>query len=202
VNGQLGFSWGNDEGPSIGGITFLEYFTMNVSGSWQTGLPYTPVDARGQAAGQINSARFPSTWNTELRITRTIPLGDVLGGNSAIDLSLDVTNLLNFTGAVSYYPATGSPDYNGTTLNRQPSDFPQTTYYRDANPANKASIAPSQYDRIGKRLYQPLVDFNNDGRVTNEETYRGYQEYVADVVAQRGNYQFPRTAYFAVAFRF
>ncbi len=202
VNGQLGFSWGNDEGPSIGGITFLEYFTMNVSGSWQTGLPYTPVDARGQAAGQINSARFPSTWNTELRITRTIPLGDILGGNSAIDLSLDVTNLLNFTDAIAYYPATGSPDYNGTTLNRQPSDFPQTTYYRDADPANKSSIAPAQYDRIGKRLYQPLVDFNNDGRVTNEETYRGYQMYVADFVAQRGNYQFPRTAYFAVAFRF
>lgn len=202
VNGQIGFSWGNDEGPSIAGITFLEYFTINLSGSWQSGLPYTPVDARGQAAGQINSARFPSNWNSELRITRTIPLNDVLGGNSAIDLTLDVTNLLNFTNAISFYTATGSPDFDGFALNRQQSDFPAVTYYRTADPGNKATIAANQYDRVGLRLYQQRVDFNQDGRVTPEETYRGYKEYVDDVVARRGNYQFPRTAYFAVAFRF
>jgi hypothetical protein len=202
VNGQIGFSWGNDEGPSIAGITFLEYFTINLSGSWQSGLPYTPVDGRGQAAGQINSARFPSNWNSELRITRTIPLNEVLGGNSAIDLTLDVTNLLNFTNAISFYTATGSPDFDGFALNRQQSDFPAVTYYRDANPGNKATISANQYDRVGLRLYQPRVDFNQDGRVTPEETYRGYKEYVDDVVARRGNYQFPRTAYFAVAFRF
>lgn len=202
VNGQIGFSWGNDEGPSIAGITFLEYFTINLSGSWQSGLPYTPVDGRGQAAGQINSARFPSNWNSELRITRTIPLNEVLGGNSAIDLTLDVTNLLNFTDAVAFYTATGSPDFDGFALNRQPSDFPVVTYYRDANPGNKATISANQYDRVGLRLYQQRIDFNQDGRVTPEETFRGYNEYVSDVVARRGFYQFPRTAYFAVAFRF
>ncbi len=202
VNGTVGCSWGNDEGPSIGGIAFLEYFTINLSGFWQSGLPYTPVDSRGQALGQINSARFPSNWNTELRVTRTIPLGDFLGGNSAIDLTLDVTNLLNYTGSIAFYPATGSPDYDGFALNRQPSDFPAVTYYRDADPGNKATISTNQYDRVGKRLYQPLVDFNQDGRVTPDETYRGYQRYVADVVARQGNYQFPRTVYFAVAFRF
>lgn len=202
VNGQIGFSWGNDEGPAIAGITFLEYFTINLSGSWQSGLPYTPVDGRGQAAGQINSARFPSNWNSELRITRTIPLDEVLGGNSAIDLTLDVTNLLNFTDPISFFPATGSPDFDGFNLNRQQSDFPAVTYYQVADPGNKATIAANQYDRVGLRLYQPRVDFNQDGRVTPEETYRGYKEYVNDVVARRGNYQFPRTAYFAVAFRF
>ena len=202
VNGQIGFSWGNDEGPSIAGITFLEYFTINLSGSWQSGLPYTPVDARGQAAGQINSARFPSNWNSELRITRTIPLNDVLGGNSAIDLTLDVTNLLNFTNAISFYTATGSPDFDGFALNRQQSDLPANTYYKTGDPYNKSSLSVDQYDRAGFRRYNARVDFNQDGRVTPEETYRGYKEYVDDVVARRGNYQFPRTAYFAVAFRF
>jgi hypothetical protein len=126
----------------------------------------------------------------------------VLGGNSAIDLTLDVTNLLNFTDAVAFYTATGSPDFDGFALNRQPSDFPVVTYYRDANPGNKATISANQYDRVGLRLYQQRIDFNQDGRVTPEETFRGYNEYVSDVVARRGFYQFPRTAYFAVAFRF
>ncbi|MBC8124975.1 MAG: TonB-dependent receptor [Candidatus Kapabacteria bacterium] len=202
VNGQVSFNWGNDEGPSIGGITFLEYFTITLSGSWQSGLPYTPVNLRGQSAGEINSARFPSTWNSEMRITRTIPLDGILGGNTAVDLTLDVTNLLNFTGAISFYPTTGSPDLDGNNLARQPSDFPAVTYYKDADPGNKATIATNQYDRVGKRLYQPLVDFNRDGRVTNEETYMGYLQYKDDVIARRGNYQYPRTAYFAVTFRF
>ena len=202
VNAQVGFNWGNDEGPSIGGIAFLEYFTINVSGSWQSGLPYTPVNLRGQSAGEINSARFPSTWNSEMRITRTIPLADILGGNTAVDISLDVTNLFNFTGAIGFYPTTGSPDLDGNALARQPSDFPAVTYYKDADPGNKATISTNQYDRVGKRLYQPLVDFNCDGRVTSEETYMGYLQYKDDVIARRGNYQYPRTAYFAVAFRF
>jgi len=202
VNLSTALGWGNDEGPSIGGVTFLEYFTINLSGSWQSGTPYTPVDNRNQAIGPINSARFPSNYNTEIRIVRTIPLGDFLGGNTAIDLTLDVTNLFNFTNAVTFFPTTGSPDQDGNRLNMQPGDFSQVTYYKVADPGNKVTISPSQYDRIGKRLYQPRVDFNGDGRVTAQETYRGYQDYVADVIARRQNYQFPRTAYFAIAFRF
>lgn len=202
INMSTGFAWGNDEGPSIGGITFLEYFTINLSGNWQSGTPYTPVDTRGQAIGPLNSARFPSNWNSELRIVRTIPLGDFLGGNTAIDLTLDFTNLFNFTDAVLFYPTTGSPDQDGFALNRQPSDFPAVTYYELADPGNKSTISANQYDRIGRRLYQPRVDFNRDGRVTPEETFQGYREYVADIIDRRGNYQFPRTAYFAVAFRF
>jgi hypothetical protein len=137
-----------------------------------------------------------------MRITRTIPLNDVLGGNSAIDLTLDVTNLLNFTDAISFFPATGSPDFDGILLNRQQSEFPATTYYKSKDPYVKASYAPDQYDRAGFRRYNSRVDYNQDGRVTAEENFRGYTEYVNDAVARRGNYQFPRTAFFAVAFRF
>lgn len=202
VNAVVGFNWGTDEGPSIAGISFLENFNITFSGFWQSGLPYTPVDGRGQAAGQINSARFPSNWFSELRVIRTIPLADVLGGNTAIDVILDITNFFNVTNPIFFYAATGSPDFDGFALNRQPGDFPAVTYYKTADPGNKATIASSQYDRIGKRLYQEQADYNRDGRVTAEETYRGYQQYVSDVVSRRGNYQFPRTAYFAVAFRF
>jgi outer membrane receptor protein involved in Fe transport len=202
INAVVGFAWGKDEGPTIAGIPILENLNVNVSGFWQSGLPYTPVNIRGQITGQLNSARFPSNWNSEMRLTRTIPLTNVLGGRTAVDLILDVENLFNYTGAVSFFAATRSPDQDGFNLNRRLSDLTSGVYYREADPANKASISDNQYDRYGNRYYQERVDFNKDGRVTPEETFRGYQEYVSMVIARRGNYQFPRRVFFAVSFRF
>jgi len=202
VNAVLNFTWGENEGPEIAGVPFLEYFNINLSGFWQTGLPYTPVDLNGQAEGAINSGRFPSFWNTDLRIVRTIPIPGFLGPNTAIDLFVDVTNLLNFTGAISFYTRTGSPDNDGFALNRVPGDFPSTTYYRDADPKNKVTTSSSQYDRVGNRLYNSRADFNSDGIVTPEESYQGYRNYVSDVIARQNNYQYPRQVYFGVTFRF
>ncbi len=202
INGILTLEWGNDEGPAIGGITFLEYVSVNLSGFWQSGLPYTPSSGSGQAIGNTNSARYPSNWNTELRVLRTIPLDGLIGGNAALDIYFDATNLFNFTDAVVFYTRTGSPDFDGAGLNRVPGDFPSTTYFRDVAPTNKSTTAPSQYDRVGKRMYNARVDFNKDGKVTPEESFQGYQEYVQTVVARQSNYQFPRTVYFGVTFRF
>lgn len=202
VNGAISLEWGRDEGPTIGGIPFLEHVTFTLSGFWQTGLPYTPVDYRGQAAGQINSGRFPANWNSELRLVRNIPLGDVIGGNTSVDIFVDATNLFNFTDAIRYYTRTGSPDYDGFALNRVPGDFPAAAYYKTGDKSRKETVAPSQYDRVGRRLYNERIDYNSDGIVTQDETYRGYQEYVQTVVAQQANYQFPRQVYFGVTFRF
>ncbi|RPI68658.1 MAG: TonB-dependent receptor [Ignavibacteriae bacterium] len=202
VNMVLNFFWGNDEGPMIAGIPFLEYFSINMTGFWQSGAPYTPVNAQGQAIGAINSARFPSFWNSDLRIVRTIPLQDLIGGNTSLDIFLDVTNLLNNTEAISYYTRTGSPDNDGFQLNRVPGDFPSTAYFRDADPKNKVTTQSNQYDRVGKRLYNAAADFNSDGVVTAEESYKGYQIYVQDVIDRRGNYQYPRTVFFGITFRF
>jgi hypothetical protein len=202
INGGFTLEWGRDEGPTIAGVPFLEYITANLTGFWQSGAPYTPLNGQGQAAGAINSGRFPATWNLDLRLNRTIPLSGLLGGNTAIDVFFDVTNLLNFTGAVSFYPRTGSPDYDGQALNRVPGDFPSTNYYRDADPKNKVTIEPAQYDRVGNRLYSSAADFNNDGVLTPQESYRGYQQYVTDTVNRRFNYQYPRQVYFGIMFRF
>lgn len=202
INAVVNLEWGEGEGPRIGGISLLQYFSINLSGFWQTGLPYTPVDGRGQAAGQLNSARFPSNWNSELRIIRTIPLQDLLGGNTSVDIFMDVFNLLNYTGAIFFYPRTGSPDNDGAALLRQPGDFPSTAYFKTGDPGRKETFATGQYDRVGRRLYNERVDYNKDGIQTPDETYRGYQEYVNTVVNLRGNYQDPRSVYFGIRFRF
>ncbi|NQW30155.1 MAG: TonB-dependent receptor [Ignavibacteria bacterium] len=202
VNMILNFQWGTDEGPAIAGVRFLEHFNVNLSGFWQTGLPYTPVNGQGQAIGQINSARFPSNWSSNLRIVRTIPLGELIGGNTSLDLFVDVSNLLNFNGAVSFYTTSGNPDYDGNALNRTSGSFSTATYYKTEDPLIKASVSAGQYDRTGKRLYNPIVDVNGDGRVTGEETYLGYLNYVKTVVSRQGNYQYPRQVYFGATFRF
>ena len=113
-----------------------------------------------------------------------------------------MTNLLNNTAAQSFYTRTGSPDDDGFALRRVPGDFPATTYYRDADPKNKVTTGANQYDRIGLRLYNERADFNSDGIVTPEESYEGYQRYVADAQARRPLYQYPRQVYFGVMFRF
>lgn len=201
-NAVVNLEWAEGEGPRIGGIPFMEHFSVNFSGFWQTGLPYTPVDGRGQAAGQLNSARAPSNWNSELRIIRTIPLGGLFGGNTSMDIFMDFFNLLNYTGAIALYPRTGSPDNDGAALLRQPGDFPSTAYFKTGDPGRKETFSTAQYDRVGRRLYNERVDFNRDGIQTPDETYRGYQEYVATVVSLRGLYQDPRSVYFGVRFRF
>lgn len=202
VSGSITFQWNSDEGPRIGGIPFLENFTINISGVWQTGTPYTPVNGTGQSIGTINSGRFPASWNTELRVIRTVPLDGLFGGSTALDLILDATNILNYTGSISFYTTTGDPDYDGRSLNRLIGTFPSRLYYRDADPKNKATTDVQQYDRVGNRLYNNIVDYNSDGVVTPEETYRGYQRYVQDYVNGRRNYQYPRQVFFAIAFRF
>lgn len=203
VNAVFNLAWGAEEGPRIAGVPFLEHFNINLSGFWQTGAPYTPVNLAGQAIGALNSGRFPAFWNSDLRIIRNVPLQKILGGNTSIDLILDVTNMLNFTDAVSFFTTTGNPDNNGTTMARVPGDFPVTSYYRDADPKNKVTMQPEQYDRVGERLYSAFGDTNGDGIQTAEESYAGYQRYIATVEARRvNNYQYPRAVYFAIGFRF
>jgi hypothetical protein len=202
VNANFTLQWNKDEGPAISGVRFLQFFTINISGVYNSGLPYTPVNGQGQAIGEINSARFPSTWGSEMRISRRFPLQDLLGGNTSVELFMDVTNLLNLTAPVSYYTRTGSPDYDGNALNRIPGDFPSTTFFKDGDPSRKETYSSAQYDRVGQRLYNASADINNDGLQTPDETYAGYLRYVDTVIARRGNYQYPRQVYFGVTFRF
>lgn len=202
LNANFTLQWNKDEGPAISGVRFLQFFTVNISGTYNSGLPYTPVNGQGQAVGEINSARFPSTWGSEMRISRRFPLQDLLGGNTSVELFMDVTNLLNLTAPVSYYTRTGSPDYDGNALNRIPGDFSSTTFFKDGDPSRKETYSSAQYDRIGQRLYSADADINHDGLQTPDETYAGYLRYVDTVIARRGNYQYPRQVYFGVTFRF
>ncbi|MCE7933390.1 MAG: hypothetical protein DYG96_02230 [Chlorobi bacterium CHB2] len=196
LNVQLTANWGNDAGPSIGGIYPLENAYIQFTTVFGSGLPYTRTNTKGEQLGQFNSERYPSSFNTDIHIEKGFKLGDWFGegfGSSEISFFADIFNVLNNTAAVSYYATTGSPDNNGTSLNRQLGDFTAFTFFRDIDPARPETFSANQYDRYGQRLYNPYGDTNLDGVVTQLEKYEGYQRLVSTVQSFRNNYAAPRT---------
>ncbi len=188
--------WGQDEGPTLGGVHLLENTDAQFTFTFGTGLPYTRFNTKGQQVGEYNGDRYPSTFGTELHLERGFRLSDLMGesvGNLEISVFADVYNLLNITGPVSYYTTTGSPDQNGTNLDRKVGDFIPTAWYAEIDPARPETFAASQYDRFGTRWYNPYADVNLDGVETQQEKYESYQRFVATYQSQRRNYATPRT---------
>ena len=152
-------------------------------------------------------------WNTsggsipgaEARISRTIYCNDIFGesiGRTNLEIFLIVSNLFNTTGPVSFYTRTGTPDRNGTSLDRLLGEFPVVSYFDKEDPNRPETVGTSQFDRFGTRHYNPYVDINMDGVVTQAEKYAGYQRLVATVQSLRGNYDQPRTFTLGMRLRF
>jgi outer membrane receptor protein involved in Fe transport len=192
VNAIVDFNWGSDEGPSIGGIHFLENTNINFTNVFQTGRPYTRRDRSGVQTSDFNSERLPSTFFVDMRLQRAIPLADFFGesiGNTTVELFVDVTNLLNNTQAVAYYERTGNPDDDADQLDLQRGDFSdQTIWYRDG-----VNASP---------FYNQVLDFNNDAQVDRGERYLGYERFIQDSQARRVNYAVPRQIFGGIMIRF
>jgi TonB dependent receptor/Carboxypeptidase regulatory-like domain/TonB-dependent Receptor Plug Domain len=206
INATLNFVWGDGQGPTIGGLKLLENTTASITGTFASGLPYTRETEKGQPTTEFNSQRLPSTFNTEAHLERGFKLRDIFGesvGNLEISFYADIFNLLNSTGPIgvrlsrvsggSRYSITGSPDNDGSALNRQVGDFISTEHYKDIDPLRPETWDAQQYDRFGTRFYNPYVDSNLDGVVTQQERYEGYQRFVTTIQTLHGNYQAPRT---------
>jgi outer membrane receptor protein involved in Fe transport len=218
LNGTLSLIWGDGEGPAIGGIRLLQNTVLTLTGTFATGLPYTLENTRHEQIGQFNGQRLPSSFSTEGHLEKGFKLKDVLGdavGNLELSFFADVTNILNSTGPATIrlsrnssatggalYSITGSPDYDGTGMNRGIGEFTATPYYRDMVAARSETMSADQYDNYGHRLYNVYADANLDGVVTQLEKYQGYQRYITTVQALRGAYTFPRTVAVGVKVRF
>ena len=195
-NTTLGVFWSDDDGPTLGGIHLLENTDIAMTFLWNSGAPYTQLDAQERQVGEYNANRFPSQFDTELRIARTIPLGDLLGdfaGRTRIEIYGIVRNIFNWTSPIGFYTTTGSPDNNGTTLNRPIGEFSAFDYYAEEDPNRPETFSSFQVDPFGVRYYNPYVDANLDGVVTQSEKYAGYQRLVSTIQSFRGNYDQPRS---------
>lgn len=193
--------WDNNEGPSIGGIQFLENSNFTFQYSYRSGFPYTKADRDGTLAGEFNAERGPSFWQVDFRLSKTFLLGDWFGDSfarSALQVFFKVDNLLNRTVPVAVYSTTNDPDDPGQALDRQIGSFPSTTYYEHGDPSNPASVSAAQYDDFGNRRYNEAADFDGNGTLTQAEHYQAYINYLEDAMAFRGNYSIPRRIYFGV----
>lgn len=212
LNASLNLVWGDGQGPTIGGLKLLENTMVSVTGTFASGLPYTRETEKGQPTTEFNSQRLPSGFSTEAHLERGFKLRDIFGesvGNLELSFYADVFNLLNNTSAAtirlsrvsggSRYSITGSPDNDGSAMNRQIGDFISTEHYKDINPNRPETWDVQQYDRFGTRYYNPYADSNLDGVVTQQERYEGYQRYIATIQTLHGTYQTPRTV--AVGFK-
>jgi hypothetical protein len=92
------------EGPRIAGATWFENFGVNLTGRFQSGLPYSPTDTRGQRIADENSARMPSTWQLDLRANKTFDIGQL-----KFDVFTEITNLTNRRNIVNVFTDSGLP---------------------------------------------------------------------------------------------
>jgi hypothetical protein len=191
---SAGFNKG--EGPTLFGSKILQLLTLSTTTEFQSGIPYTRLDAKGNQSGEYNGDREPSYFQTDATLTRNIPLADLFGtgmGNSSIDLQLEVINLLNQTNALFVYPTSGQGDDDG--LN--PTYLGTIDFVNDPTNANGAEL-----DALGKLKYNPRWDLNHDGKVSLAEQAQAYQLERSNNFARRTNYQIPRRVYFNITLHF
>jgi outer membrane receptor for ferrienterochelin and colicin len=143
-HGDLAFSFPSD-------FTFVPARDFEVSGvfTYNTGTPYTPTDQKGNQIGLSNSARLPSTYTLDGRLSK-----DFTFAGLSLSLTCDITNVLNTEIITNVFTATGKPDYTGRVIT--PLEFSAAGFL------------------FGDYYYHPARDYNHDGFITREEQFESY----------------------------
>ncbi len=103
-NFNFDYRFGKNEGPKLAGSKFLQNFGVNLTGRFESGLPYTPTDTRGQRIADENIGRIPSTWQLDLRVDKNFDFGGLKFG-----VFTEVVNLTNRVNVADVYTDTGLP---------------------------------------------------------------------------------------------
>jgi hypothetical protein len=171
----------------------LENFSINLSGTYMNGFPYTRYDIGGKAISEINSARQPDYFVTNFRLNKRIYFDNLFGSdvNSPyLELSLDIYNLLNRTVNLIDNDNTGQ-----RMLNVKKENLSMSNWYREADYDIAESFSSVQYDMAGNRLYNKLIDFDSNGIITQDEKFQGYKSFVENYLQMQNNHQLPRTVF-------
>jgi outer membrane receptor protein involved in Fe transport len=134
-NFNIDFRYNKGEGPRIGGSPWLQNFGINLTGRFQSGLPYTPTDTRGQRIADENVARMPGTWQLDLRADKNFDIGKLKVG-----VFTEITNLTNQRNIVNVFLDSGLP---------LDSRDPTFTPFGERDPYN---IGPQRNIRVGAEI--------------------------------------------------
>jgi hypothetical protein len=194
INLILDFVVGSNEGPTVGGVHFMQKINMNLTTAYQTGTPYTRIDYRGFQVGEYNGARRPAFTQTDLRISRDIPLSAIFGpgiGKLELTVYADVQNLFNRVEANDVYAVTGVADNDGFVVSN-----PSTLLWVKGDPKSVDFSG-------GFPLYNKYIDLNNDGVNDQLEKLYGINKLRQDYFNSRSvNYQLARRVWFGVMVKF
>jgi hypothetical protein len=129
-------------GPRIFGSNILAGTGIDLQTIAVSGRPYTaqltPQELGGsQTVGSINGARKPWNFTLNLRIDKSIDLGNKMG----LNIYCRISNLLNRKNVINVYQATGSPSDDGFI----PSSFGQAKLQNIQNSAREVNSYLSSY---------------------------------------------------------
>ena len=132
-NLSLDYRLGQGEGPEVFGVNVLQNFGVNVLGTVNSGLPYTPViepfSLAGAARatrprGDINGARMPWSNRVDLRVDRRFPIGN---SRASVTAFLWVQNLFDSRNVNDVWRYTGQPDTDGFVATAEGQQFVTNT---------------------------------------------------------------------------
>lgn len=175
------------EFPKDFAIGVLREFRATALFSYGSGLPYSRRELasgidfnNGKIIGEKFSARMPPRYSIDSRLAKTVRVGPL-----AMNLVLDIQNLLNTENVEWVYGYTGKPDDDG--------------YAATLSPANWAG---STVITTTANSYHPARDLNHDGYITAFEEYVAYKTAYKDWVNNPYNFGAPRTVRFGISFEF
>lgn len=132
----------------------LQNFSSSIVFSYNSGMPYTPRDLKGNRLGDENSARTPGYWNVDWNMSRALKIGP-----ANLVLKGMIYNLFNTEQVIGVYETTGDPVNHG-----------------DPEPA----LDQFGYTTIASTRYSPQADFNHDGMINPYEAKQAYMAALAD----------------------
>ncbi|MEJ2055054.1 MAG: TonB-dependent receptor, partial [Calditrichaceae bacterium] len=88
-------------------MRWINNWGVNVLGTFGSGLPYTPTDARGKNIGEVNSARKPWTGTVDMRINKDFT---VMGIRERF--FVNIWNVFDKKNVYQVYTNSGKPDYS------------------------------------------------------------------------------------------
>ncbi|OQX95069.1 hypothetical protein B6I21_07355 [candidate division KSB1 bacterium 4572_119] len=185
-----------DGGFSLFGIKPLANFGLNLLWRFNSGRPYTREDSRGNQVGDFNGARQPWFMRTDARINKDFKLFGL-----SYSFFAEIENLFNERRAMTVYPRTGSPYWDGKVYTQGSS-----TFVDGENPEYGANADlgimewnPQPYNEKGHVQQAEPIDLNGDGdyedvigaldgMVTPEEYYNAYLRYINDNYSRKTNF--------------
>ncbi|HID32913.1 MAG TPA: hypothetical protein EYP24_06005, partial [bacterium (Candidatus Stahlbacteria)] len=157
-------------------LVALRDFNANWIASFQSGMPYTKIDMRGNPLGDKNSSYKPGFWNVDMRVSKSIKFG-----LPRLTLIFQVYNLFNTEQWLDVYPSSGEPDWDGKEFTPGMFIGKLTVFDRD---------------------YHPSADADHDGYITNVEYFEAYMRARKDILDDPANYGPPRIIRFGVELSF